>query len=272
MKKSVVLTVAAASAAVSAAAVFLTAPSIPSKKGNGFTGRSYAHRGLHDAEKGIPENSLAAFKRAVEKGYGIELDVQLTKDDKVIVLHDKTLERACGVNIDVWQSDYRSLLQYGLFGTDEKIPLLTEVLSIVDGKTPILLELKTGPRIIDLCRKVLEILHFYEGAVCIESFDPRILYWFRKNAPSYFRGQLTASRKQIDGREGVFLSRVLTNFLSRPDFIAHSTAKKTFFVKLCESMGAKKFVWTVREPGYEKENDSIIFEGFEPPIAFNVKR
>ena len=120
---------------------------------------NFAHRGLHDMKKGIPENSLAAFRAAVEAGYGAELDVQLSKDGQVVVFHDDTLKRVCGVEGDVVDYDYEDLRKMSLNGTGETIPLFTEVLKIFEkGIGPLIVELKTGKRNKELCRKTYEIL------------------------------------------------------------------------------------------------------------------
>lgn len=112
------------------------------KKMAPFVGRRYAHRGLHCAQDGIPENSLPAFRRAVEAGYGIELDLHLTTDGQLVVFHDDTLDRVCGVTGRVDEKSYAELQQLRLLGTEERIPLFSEVLDIVAGKIPMIVEVK----------------------------------------------------------------------------------------------------------------------------------
>ena len=135
---------------------------------------------------------LAAFRAAAEKGYGVELDVQLSSDGYVVVFHDDTLDRICGVHGKVIDYPLEQLQGMKLLETAETIPLFTDVLAVLQqGAGPLIVELKTvGKRNPELCEKTREILHSYPGVFCIESFDPMIVRWFRKNAPEIFRGQL----------------------------------------------------------------------------------
>ncbi len=231
-----------------------------------------AHRGLHSPDKKIPENSLAAFRAATEAGYGIELDLQLTKDEQIVVFHDDTLNRVCGIDNRVDFYTYDELKEFRLCGTEEQIPLFTEVLAAVDGRVPLLVELKNGPKNPLLCQKTLELLRSYKGLYCIESFSPFIVGWFKKNAPDILRGQLSAPSSDfkgvLSGPVAFALSHLLTNVIARPHFTSYHKEGKCFTVKLCESMGAMKFVWTVR-PGdnikrLEEKNDAVIFEFYAP--------
>ena len=117
----------------------------------------YAHRGFH-GEEGIPENSMAAFKKAKELGYGMELDVQLTKDGVMVIHHDYDLKRTCGVNKKIQDLTYRELCRYRLMGTKERIPRFIEVLGEIDGKVPLLIELKMETCNRKLCKKVAKAL------------------------------------------------------------------------------------------------------------------
>jgi len=256
-------------AAVSAAATYALAPEKANKeKAAPFKDKFYAHRGLHSKDGTAPENSLEAFRRAAEKGYGIELDVHLTTDDKVIVFHDDDLKRMCGVDRATFDLSYEEIKELSLAGTEHKIPLFTEVLEIYNGAGPMVLEIKTCPRKYELCEKVYEILKNYEGDVCIESFDPRIVGWWKKNAPEYLRGQLSQPMKKYDGQPKILaflLSSGLTNFIARPNFIAYHIGKKPLGIKIAELMGAMKFSWTSREKGEQNKNDDgVIFEHYEP--------
>ena len=169
-----------------------------------FRGFYYAHRGLYDNHHGIPENSLAAFRAAAEKGYGVELDVQLSSDGQVVVFHDDTLDRVCGVHGNVADFPLADLQRMKLLDTDEAMPLFTDVLAVLrQGAGPLIVELKTGPRNTELCEKTRELLRSYPGVFCIESFDPRIVLWFRKNAPEIFRGQLSQPREDYDNSNGL---------------------------------------------------------------------
>ena len=147
------------------------------KKMAPFVGRRYAHRGLHCVEDGIPENSLPAFRRAVEAGYGIELDLHLTTDGQLVVFHDDTLARVCGVSGRVDESSYPELQQLRLSGTDETIPLFSQVLEVVAGKIPMIVEVKYQKNYPDLCEKMMAMLADYPGLYCVESFHPQVIIW-----------------------------------------------------------------------------------------------
>lgn len=237
-----------------------------------------AHRGLHEKDRSVPENSLPAFRAAAQAGYGIELDVQLSKDEEVVVFHDDTLDRVCGVHGRVDAFTLEELRAMRLCGTDETIPLFSDVLQTVDGRSPLIVELKTGPRNDLLCRKTLALLRAYQGAYCIESFDPRIVAWFRKNAPDIARGQLSDSPANFakDGQSrlrSVALGGTWLNFLARPHFIAYGPGAKPLSVRLAEALGAVRVCWTVRPEdntaAKERENDCVIFEFYRPDVHFH---
>lgn len=257
--------------------VFMTAPGRGGRKGReDFYHVNLAHRGLHSEDKKVPENSIAAFRAAIEAGYGIELDIQLSKDEQVVVFHDDTLPRVCGKKGRVDDYTYEELQKFSLCNTDEKIPLFSDVLRTVEGRVPLLVELKNGPKNTLLCRKGLELLKEYRGIYCIESFSPFIVGWFKKNAPDIFRGQLSSPAREFKGELGrapaFFLGNLLTNFIARPQFISYYKVKRSVTVKLCEAMGAMRFVWTVRPKDerkvLEKKHDAVIFEFYRPDIRY----
>ncbi|NCC08817.1 MAG: glycerophosphodiester phosphodiesterase [Clostridia bacterium] len=238
-------------------------------------GISFAHRGLHIPDKSIPENSLMAFKAASAAGYGIELDIQLSRDSYVVVFHDDTLPRVTGKTGRVDDYLLTQLKKFHLCGTNEQIPLLTEVLDVVAGRVPIIIELKTGPRNTELCEKAMQILDSYEGVYCIESFDPRIVAWFKKHRPIILRGQLsdsTANFKDQPKIQAIALGNLLTNIIARPQFIAYGSGKKSIFVKLVEYMGAIKVRWTVHPENdveqINEDNDAVIFEFYMPEVKY----
>lgn len=238
-----------------------------------FLHRNFAHRGLYTEDQSVPENSLTAFRMAAEAGYGIELDVHITKDDRLAVFHDDDLMRMCGVPGRVEDRSWEELAALRLMGTEERIPLLSEVLAVMDGRAPIILELKRGGRNDELCRLVRDQLDEYPGDVCIESFDPFIVGWWRKNAPRYLRGQLSAAfaemKKGTSGINAFLLSRLLTNCFARPQFIAYGLCgRKPLSVRLCEGMGGMRVAWTSRGPETEKTNDAVIFEHYRPEIHY----
>ena len=263
--------IGAACAAAVGVQLFLIAPGGVTKRQKApFYGRSFAHRGLHSEDKSVPENSLEAFRLAAAAGYGVELDVQLTKDGQVVVFHDDTLTRVCGVNARVDEKTYNELRLLRLCGTEQRIPLLTEALAVIRGKGPLIVELKNGRRNRELCEKTYAILSDYEGQVCIESFNPMIVRWFRFHARDLVRGQLATTVKDYGDSTSkptaFLLSRCLLNFLSRPQFIAYRVGWRPLPVHLSEALGAMRFGWTVRNERHERRRDAVIFEFYRPPL------
>lgn len=259
-------------AAVAAATVFLVAPGKSSEEKKApFWGRNFAHRGFHKIDKTIPENSLLAFNEAAENGYGVELDVRLSADGRVVVFHDDSLQKICGAEGSIEESSWAELKKLRLHGTDEGIPLLSEVLAVIAGRVPLIVELKHGKNDIDLCERTYELISCYNGEACIESFNPLILRWFKKNAPEIMRGQIVSGNVCEDGLcriKGFFGSSMLANFLSRPHFIAHGIRPKSCLVRLCEKLGAMKVAWTSRDWTNEDHNDAVIFEFYRPRVRF----
>ena len=239
-----------------------------------FYGRNYAHRGLHTPDRIVPENSLAAFRRAADGGYGIELDVRLTRDGYVVVYHDDTLSRLCGVNKRVDELSYDELRALSLCGTMQTIPLFSEVLETIGGRVPLIVELKGGGKHRrELCQKTWALLRDYKGHACVESFDPLMVAWFRFHAPSLLRGQLASPRQDyLRGGKSApvafLLSRTLLNFISRPQFIAYRIGKRPLTVRCAEILGAMRVGWTSHDPTAEQGRDAVIFEFYRPKIRF----
>ena len=261
-------------AAALALPVLLTAPGRASKRQKApFYGLNFAHRGLHSKDKSVPENSLEAFRLAAEAGYGAELDVQLSKDGQVVVFHDDTLDRVCGVHGRVDEFTFEELQTMSLCGTGHRIPLFSQVLDTVAGRGPLIVELKTGRRNRELCEKTYALLQSYRGEACVESFDPRIVAWFRFHARDLVRGQLAAPTDEYtkDGRsllQSYVLSRTLLNFLARPQFIAYKIGFRPLPVRLAELFGAMKVGWTSHEAKNEKGRDAVIFEFYRPELRY----
>ncbi len=233
----------------------------------------YAHRGLHDGNTGdTPENSLSAFEKACQAGYGIELDVQLSRDGVVMVFHDYTLIRMTGKDGKVAEYDAAELQKLSLANTEQKIPTFAEVLSLVNGRVPLLIELKGESFDSSLCPKVAEILKSYEGDYCIESFNPLLIKSMRKLMPDVFYGQLYTNVVR-DKKKKSALNIILTlmgfNFLARPDFIAYNIEDRSSFpVWLTTKLyKAEKFIWTARSrEEYDKAHalsEHPIFENLD---------
>ncbi len=241
-----------------------------------FCGRMFAHRGLFSKDQCVPENSLAAFRAAVEADYGVELDVQLTRDKQVVVFHDDDLKRACGIDARVDAYSYDELQTLSLFGTQERIPLFTDVLGTIGGKIPMIVELKSGGDWKALCPKTLEQLQAYKGDYCVESFHPLLVRWFYLNAPQILRGQLSEaarfSRKGLPLYQAIMMSRLFTNILTHPQFIAYRVGPKCLSVRICEWLGAMRVAWTARPTDdhakLTRHNDAIIFEHYRPETHF----
>jgi len=239
-----------------------------------FLGRAIAHRGLHDLTEQTPENSPAAFREAVEKGYGIELDIALSRDGQVVVFHDSTLSRICGLEGKIEDFDYADLQKLSLCGTEERIPLFSDVLALVGGKVPLIVEFKTTARRKELAEKGLALLGAYSGAYCVESFDPRLLREIRRLRPDIFRGQLSCRDLKTGSRLLDFLgANLLINILSRPHFIAyrHEDRKNLSYRAATRLLHAVPVAWTVRtkEEYYRLFDEGIdiqIFENFLPPV------
>ena len=230
----------------------------------------YAHRGLHGDE--LPENSLGAFRKAVEHGYGIELDIQLSKDKIPMVFHDATLKRVCGIDGKLCEYTCEELRKMKLLDSEYTIPTFAEVLEEVDGRVPLLVEFKTGS--MELCDIACPMLDEYRGSFCVESFDPFIISKIKKIRPRYPRGQLVTNSLKTKSCKNFFLDLSLTallvNLLSRPDFVAYDVKMKgNPSVLLCKHLfRIPMFVWTVRSDedysNAHKKKLLTIFEKIEP--------
>lgn len=211
----------------------------------------YAHRGLHSET--VPENSLAAFELACQNGHGIELDVQLSADGEVMVFHDYTLTRMAGKDARVKELTRAELQALSLAGTDQTVPTFSEVLALVDGRVPLLVELKGEDLNADLCPKVAALLRDYKGDFCIESFNPLLLCAMRKHLPQVWYGQLYTNvckdKKKVTPLN-LLLTLMAFNFLARPDFIAYNHLYRSSLpVRITTKLyTAERFVWTVRDP------------------------
>lgn len=255
--------------------LFLIAPAkYDPEQAKPFYGRYIAHRGLHSGDGRVPENSLPAFRAALEGGYGVEFDLHITRDGHVVVFHDDSLKRMCGVEGRLEDMTLEEVRRLRLLGSRETVPLFSELLELAAGRAPLIVELKTSERNEALCQAALKMLRAYRGPYCIESFDPRIVAWFRKNAPGIMRGQLAAPpatlEKSTTKGKAFCLGNLLTNFLARPQFIAYRLGALPFPVRLCRRLGALRVCWTSEEQsaGTERDNDVIIFQFYKPAPTY----
>ena len=234
----------------------------------------YAHRGFHQ-EPDAPENSLAAFRLAVEHGYGAELDVHLLSDGNLAVLHDSRLKRMTGQDGVVEALREDQLADYRLGKSSEGIPTLSQVLQVVDGRVPLIIELKPYEGNDErLCERVFEELDHYQGLFCVECFYPQPLYWLKQHRPDIIRGQLSMNyfkeKKDLTLTCSIIGTGLLTNFLAAPDFIAYKFVHRRqlsnqLCLRLWKLRGAAWTIHTKEELAQaRREGCWPIFENFDP--------
>lgn len=233
----------------------------------------YAHRGLHDDSR--PENSMSAFLAALEHGYGVELDVHLLADGNLAVIHDSFLKRTTGAEGRIEDLTTQDLSKIHLEGTSETIPTFRQVLDLFAGKAPLIVELKPerGNQAL-LCKAVCDMLDEYDAVYCIESFDPRCIYWLKKHRPDAVRGQLTenyfVSGSKLPPVLKFILKNQLENFLTVPDFVAYRFADRNNLSNwiVRKVWGVQGVSWTIlSKKDLEiavQEGYLPIFEGFTP--------
>ena len=244
---------------------FLLAPRMFNKPDmSAFVGANIAHRGYFDNEAGVPENSLPSFEAAVEKGFVIELDIQLSSDGVAMVFHDADLERACGVEGKIWDYTAAQLKEMKLFDTDETIPTFEETLALVDGRVPLLVEYKMDRVDTAVCAAGQALLDNYSGEYMIQCFDPRAVLWYTKNAPQVARGQLAKEfwhEEEYSSPLYTALSFLAANVATRPDFVSYSFEHQdNIALKAYRLMGGKTACWTLRLP---QDYDAVKNSGFD---------
>jgi glycerophosphoryl diester phosphodiesterase len=236
-----------------------------------LTARPVAHRGYHDLNKTVWENTLSAFDRAMERGFAIECDVHLTSDGVPVVLHDTELMRLTNTDGFVWQRTAAEMASLRIGGTADHPPLLTELLNLVDGRVPLVVELKGTPgHDQGLVASVGQILRGYGGKVAIMSFDHWLIRNFAKDAPGIPAG-LTAYGTKLQDIEAHF--SMLAHGVSFVSYSAPELPNRfTSFVR--EKLAMPVITWTVRDQaGVEQtrlHGDQMTFEGFDPdavPVA-----
>ena len=230
-----------------------------------------AHRGLYNNKEGIVENTIKAFNKAIEKGYAIELDVQILKDGNLIVFHDDNLLRLTGKNKRVYDLTLEDIKSVNLLNTNEKIPTLKEVLDTVLGKVPLVIEIKSGIFSHGIEKKLYDVLKEYNGKFCIESFNPFSVLWFKNNASLVPRGLLTTKNYSSFKKFLISITNNLsfTNKLLKLDFLACNYKNiNSKLIKRTKNSKIYLFAYTINnEKEYEKLKDicdGIIFENFIP--------
>lgn len=257
---------------------FLVAPKKTGREQRApFSGLMAAHRGLYEKDQSVPENTLEAFRRAAETGYGVELDVQLSSDGAVVVFHDDTVDRMTEFLGRVDSFTLRELQAMPLKNTEHRIPLFTDVMAVLDTKSPTIVELKSTKNYPELCSKTLAILRTCKGPYCVESFDPHIVRWFYKNAPDIMRGQLTESFRywRKSGKklwQAILMHTLCCNFLTHPQFIAFGRGPRPLCWFLGKLTGAVHVYWTERPDSdhalLQKQYDCRIFEHYRPETRY----
>lgn len=242
-----------------------------------FRTARFAHRGLHNAGAGRPENSMAAFRAAIEKGFGAELDLHLMADGNLAVVHDSDLTRVCGKKGVIEDLRREDLKNYPLQGTGETIPLFGDVLDLFAGKTPLIVELKVERgNAAALTDAAMAALADWHGTYCVESFHPGVLLRLKKKYPRVIRGQLSQNFLKGGEVNGLSLpvrfalTNLLTSVLTRPDFIAYNCLdRKNISLRIMKRLyGVHEAAWTVRDretmAALEREGVPCIFEKFLP--------
>ena len=254
--------------------LFAVRPRRARKSSRYFASFNYAHRGLHDAR--LPENSLGAFEAACRAGYGIELDVRLSRDGVAMVFHDDTLKRMCGIDRRVDEFTAEELSRMPLAGTRYTVPTFEEVLALVRGRVPLLVEIKGTTGAARVCEVAAPMLDSYRGEYCIESFSPYAVRWYSRHRPLVVRGQLSEHYFANRGKKKTpalwMMQLLLTNFLTKPDFIAFNLRDRKYisFRLATHLFGAKAFAYTVKGVADEEKCcgyfDALIFEGYLPAV------
>lgn len=245
---------------------------VPEKQCKWLKTRDFAHRGLYTMDQTVPENSIKAFQKAIDSNYGIELDVAFTKDKRTVVFHDDNLFRMTGLNKDIRECTLKEVESLTLKNTDSKIPLFKDVLKFIDGKVPLIIEIKTCKDRDGICDAVYKELQGYKGDFCIESFDPLIINRIKKLMPNVIRGQLSMNYRNSKTPILILrfaLQNLLLNFKSRPNFIAYNWEdRNNLSFKILKKMGIITVAWTVNSEDAlricRNEFDTIIFEYCKP--------
>lgn len=226
-----------------------------------------AHRGLWNKE--ITENSLSAYKNAVDNGYPIEIDVYSSKDGVIFSFHDASLTRMTGENGYIYEKTEEELKALTINEKGEKIPTLKQVLEVVNGKVPLLIEIKNQPRK-DVAYAVLRDLDGYAGEYAIQSFNPMYINAVKKLAPFVLRGILATKSKNHLKKEKPFtrfvIKNMALNFLIKPDFISFNY--EDLPLKKCKVKSRPVIAWTVTSKEIQDKIssycDNIIFENYLP--------
>ncbi len=237
-----------------------------------FKNTFIAHRGLFN-NVDLPENSYPAFEAAIDKDFGIELDVQLTKDNQLVVFHDGNINRMCGVKKKISSLTYEQLSSYKLLDTDLSAPLFEDVISLIDGKVPVIIEIKAHGAFMKATKMLVKRLESYKGIYCIQSFNPAIIRWLKVNKPDITRGILSNDYLRLPKKtltQKFIVSNLLFNAWCKPDFISYNHEYPSkIALKVCKSFYNCNMVgWNIKSSenlDYAKKFFEVyIFDSFVP--------
>ena len=227
-----------------------------------------AHRGYHNSKMNIPENSILAFKRAIRNKYIIELDVHITKDNKIVIFHDFSLKRLFNVNKLVENCTYNELLNYSFPNTNQKIPLIKSVLNIVNGSVPIIIEIKSLSFNGKLEKELCKIIDNYNGLIYVQSFNILSILWFRINKKKIKRGIIYSSLdKKTNILKNNIIKQILFNTILKLDFIScnKDSLNDNYIVKLRKKIPI--FSWTIKNREeydlYQRFSDKLICDNID---------
>lgn len=225
---------------------FLAPPPDPARVG-WLREWTYAHRGLHGP--GVPENSIAAYALGVERGMGIECDIQRSRDGVAMLVHDWELDRLTGVSGPLADHSAEELAEISFLDSEHKLARLEDLLELIAGKVPLLIEIKSRRRydVEKSCAAVRDALAGYAGPHAVMSFDPRVSRWFRRHAPGIVQGLVM--REDDVGHTQTALSRRIALAIARPEFLAyHIAALPNPMVEGLRLSGFPILTWTVNSP------------------------
>ena len=217
-----------------------------------------SHRGIHNNQD-IPENSLKAFKQSIKENIPIELDVHMLKDKSIVVFHDDNIKRMTNIDKDIHELTYDELKNYKLLNTNETIPLLKDVLKLVNGKVLLNIEVKYQEEYIEECRQLSKILDNYKGSFLIQSFSIKIVHWFKKHKKNYITGLLISNKVNIKNKFIILAIKIL-----KPDFV--SLNKKLHdkeIIKYLKKKNIPILLWTIKKDEiskYKNKNFGLIYE------------
>lgn len=229
-----------------------------------------AHRGLHNSSD-RPENSYAAFDYAVENNFPIELDLQMTADEKLIVFHDENLFRMTGFKQKVSTVKLEEIKKLRLLNSNQAIPLFSELLEHINGKVPLLIEIKNYARPNSFEEKVISDLKNYKGEFALQSFNPLTVRWLKRNAPHIVRGQISSRFRglPVPLHYKYILRNLTLNFTAKPHFINYNIDDLPHLpVEIYRNYGIPIIAWTVKTPQQMKKAndlcDNFVFENLNP--------